>query len=151
MKSALKIFKDISVHDYQMSGYFNNQVAAVPLASSGQLLPFFTSVESALALTVTEFKLQYLGTDSTVITSHNLTNSWIAVTQLSTYLFEYTYLGAVDILATLTSYDSGIYRYSFKLGASQYYSDTFEINDFKALAVIGAGDFDAEDLNEDFY
>mgnify|MGYP001769599583 CR=1 FL=1 len=150
MKSALKVFKDISVHDFQMSGYFDNEITAVPIAPNGYLLPFFTSLSSAVALTVSNFKLQQLASGATVYKEYTLTAGWITTTLLATGRYCYAYNGNQDILASLTSYESGIYRFAFQLGASQYYTDTFEINDQKTISSVGSGDFDPDDVDFDF-
>jgi len=151
MKSALKIYKDVSVDDRKMSGYFNNFNTGLPIASDGHLLPFFITITSAVPLVVTEFRLQQIGSDLQVFNYHSLTNAWIQTTILSTYLNEYAYRGDQDILASLASYTGGVYRYSFKLGATQYYSGIFEINDTKTIITIGSGDFDAEEFDDDFF
>jgi len=147
MVGNLNILPLNGLHDFEKRGYFGNPHPGMPIAPDGYLLPFFFF--KAGNITVDSFYLQEVGNGLTTLNQYNLLTSYInyeAVT--GGYLV--SYLADVDILDTLTSYNDGIYRFRMITSAADnFYSELFEINDFKSTSVIGYGEF-SDDFNEDF-
>lgn len=158
MNSSLNIYKQYALPDFKKSGYGWNIVAANKIAPDGRLLPFFYPfAATGSSLSCGAFVLEGLDWNGEVAVSHVLSASLIKFRHNENHTVFY-YNCESDILAGLTSYDNGIYRFRINLndGAADitsgtYYSEPFEINDFKTVETIGRGDFSITDFNDDFY
>jgi len=150
MFSTLKIIPEDGWHDFEKSGYYFNIAGGVPIADTGNLLPFFHAIGDASAsYTISTFKLQSLSNEGNTLTEYSLSTSLIIVENNGVRNVMY-YLAETDILSGLTSYDAGLYRfYIVDSAGRKWYSEIFEINDDKVTSVVGGGDFN-EDFNADF-
>lgn len=153
MNSALNIIKYGSLHDFKKLGYYNNMTTGTPLAFDGYLIPCFHGYVGGSDVNI--FNLERLDCSGNVIETHVLTTTWVTVdTSGDQNIFIYN--ANVDILATLASYNNGMYRYKFSVGSGAagyaiYYSEIFEIADYKLATTIEPdGDFN-NDFNNDYY
>jgi len=151
MNGFINMLTDNALHDFQKSGYFNNIRTALPIAPDGYLLPFFrVHDDTGNEDTVSEFKLQAVDKKGNAAETLDLTTSWVTVSDNGSKVVIY-YNADHDILDSLDEYSDSIYRYRVKMSdGSIYYSEHFQINDFKFTTVIGGSGEFSDDFGGDF-
>lgn len=151
----LRILKTNELPDYQKSGYFWNQLTGCPIVKDGTLIPFFYAfAPTGSSITITSFSLQQIDKAGNVCSDcdYSLTSTYVTTESNDEHTIM-KYAGDHNILADLSSYNNGIYRYKIVISSGKaFYSDPFLINDYKYIATIGVGDFDHIDFEPaDFY
>jgi hypothetical protein len=151
--SSLRIFRDGGLHDAEKSGYFRNIVTGCPVCPGKELLPFFWNIKpigDPLSPAISDFKLQGISEGFVVVVEYDLSNALITVTNNGVN-YVGSYAADTDILTALGTYSNGVYRVKITCGTRVFYSEFFIINSFKYISIIGVGDFDLDDFDEDFY
>jgi len=150
--SSLRIFREGGLHDAEKSGYFKNIVTGCPIAPGVELYPFFFTIMpiGIPCIPLTAFKLEGIGAGGEVVVTYSLDTDLISITSNGTnYIAEYD--ATTDVLTPLGSYSNGVYRYKIEFGTTIFYSEYYIVNSQRYISVIGVGDFDLDDFDEDFY